>query len=190
MVRPKATELKRRCKAPSRNTGEQCGSPAAAGLDVCTAHIAGKAEIKRQASTGERLARLTEKALNELDRILDEGLDDAKLRAIKIVVDRSLPVSGPHALTVNVLAPGAVDGRMVTAADRVRARLDALAERHRQAEIRESAEFDPDAVIDAEIVSDDRHVVQQPISEEFGATFGREFGHVQDGTEEKMRAAG
>lgn len=178
MVRPKATELRHRCKSIARNTGQQCGSPAAAGLDVCNAHIAGKAEIKAQVSTGERLAKLTDKALTELDRILSEGMDDAKLRAIKLVIDRSLPISGPHALNVTVMAPGgAGNGPTVTAAQRLHARMDEL--RRRTLEL---SPEDPD-IIEAEIVDEgpqDRR--QQPSAEglDFGADPHNGYGHDQD----------
>jgi hypothetical protein len=149
-----------------------CGNPPTIG-PYCV-HHAGVVDRKEQAGTAAHLERLTLLALRRLEEIVTTGQDDAAIRSAKLLLDRTRPV----ARYVHVSgAASPVDGRMLTAADRVRARMDALAERHRQAEMA-SAATDSDTIIDAVLVDPPITVVQEPLSEpEFGATFGAEYGH-------------
>lgn len=154
MARPPADKLKNRCKA-NNASGHRCGSPALSGFGVCAAHLGGKAEAKALVSTGARLVTLTVKALNALEAILDDGPPDAQIRAAKLVLDRTAPAAGPHAVYVQVGAPASVAAPVLTAADVVRERMAQL----------RAATFDQDGQEDGDII--DAELVDGPLR--FGA---------------------
>lgn len=149
MARPTADQLKHRCHGKNKD-GARCGAPALELGQHCANH-ATALEKKDQTTTAERLARLTRKALDALEKILDEGTSEAQVKAAKLVLDRTAPASGPHAVAVFVSSPGAVVGdQQTSAADLVRARMMEL--RSRTREIPSTTTVLDDDVVDAEIV--------------------------------------
>jgi hypothetical protein len=153
MARPKADQLAHRCQGLNAR-GDRCGSAALPGGALCRAHLVGRAEVRKLDRVGDRLVRLTERALDRLEQIMDTGADDVAERAARTILDRTVPRPGPqHAVVVNLPGHGSAAAAEVgmTPSDVVRKRLAALRERTAALEAA-AVEAPPGEIVDAVLV--------------------------------------
>lgn len=170
--RPSAEELERngrRCHGVN-HAGARCGAASLPDLAFCSHHLS-DVDKRRREETGEELIRLTGQALRVIQTALD--LDqprirwEDRLRAAALIMQRTLPTTGPAPVQVNILGKVEDDGNPYSESDFIRKRLAevreanerlALAQGKSQAD--QLRDLRADDVIDAEIITEEPAAAQ------------------------------
>lgn len=118
---------------------------------------------QRKHDTGERLIALTALALDTLEEVLRNGRrNEDRVRAAQLVIARTLPVTGPAPVQINLLGGPADDGDQYSESAAIRKRLAELRESHERMALAQGKsiveqlrDLRADDVIDAEIITEE-----------------------------------